>query len=59
MPVYVWQCTKCQELTEKNVTYDELGSTVVFCPEHNEPMKRKYTAPAIQFRGSGFYSTGG
>ena len=55
MPLYEYQCTACGhqlEIIEK-VTEDSTRE----CPECAAVMERLLSAPAIQFKGSGWYIT--
>ena len=53
MPLYDFKCDYCKEVIEINEpippSCDTCGNT----------MMRIWSAPAVQFKGSGFYSTGG
>lgn len=53
MPMYDFKCTVCTDVIEINVN-EPPG-----CPTCGETMQRIWSAPAVQFKGSGFYSTGG
>ena len=55
MPLYEYQCTKCGKRTEKieNVS----GPHLKKCPHCGGKVERLLTAPAIQFKGSGWYVT--
>ena len=55
MPLYEYQCTKCQRKTEKieNVS----GPHLKKCPHCGGKVERVLAAPAIQFKGSGWYVT--
>lgn len=57
MPTYEYRCDKCNAhlVLSRNVNDRD---TVVDC-DCGHTFTRIYTAPAIQFKGSGFYSTGG
>ena len=53
MPLYDFKCEYCLEVTEINEPVPPACSTC------GNAMKRIWSAPAVQFKGSGFYSTGG
>jgi putative FmdB family regulatory protein len=53
MPLYDFKCNYCKEVIEIN---DPIPPSCSTC---GNPMMRIWSAPAVQFKGSGFYSTGG
>ena len=55
MPLYEYQCQKCGKRTEKieNVS----GPHLKKCPHCGGKVERLIAAPAIQFKGSGWYVT--
>jgi len=55
MPLYEYLCTKCGKRTEalQRVGADPLKE----CPECGGALERLISAPAIQFKGSGWYVT--
>jgi putative FmdB family regulatory protein len=55
VPLYEYQCAKCGKRTEKieNVS----GPHLKKCPYCSGKVERLLTAPAIQFKGSGWYVT--
>jgi putative FmdB family regulatory protein len=55
MPLYEYQCTNCSERVEiiQRVSDPPYGH----CPKCGGEMKKLISAPAIQFKGSGFYKT--
>jgi putative FmdB family regulatory protein len=53
MPLFDFKCEYCNEVIEIN----EPDSPP--CGTCGNTMLRIWSAPAIQFKGSGFYSTGG
>lgn len=57
MPVYVYSCEKCEENKEivKNMSDPDPES----CPDCGGNIKRVFNVGGIQFKGKGFYSTGG
>ncbi len=55
MPLYEYQCRKCRKLTEK---IEKLGGPhLKKCPHCGGAVERQASAPAIQFKGSGWYVT--
>lgn len=55
MPLYEYQCAKCQRRTEKIENLS--GPHLKKCPHCGGKVERTLTAPAIQFKGSGWYVT--
>ena len=55
MPLYEYQCAACNERTEILQKISDPPST--HCPKCGGEMKKLLSAPAIQFKGSGFYKT--
>lgn len=56
MPVYSFRCGGCGHKFDCLLDINEETPTV--CPECGEGLvKRLFGAPAIKFRGSGFYAT--
>jgi putative FmdB family regulatory protein len=55
MPLYEYQCTKCGERTE--ILQGVSGPPHTHCPKCGGEVKKLFSAPAIQFKGSGFYKT--
>jgi putative FmdB family regulatory protein len=55
LPLYEYRCLKCKRHTEKieNVNGPHLRK----CPHCGGKMESVITAPAIQFKGSGWYVT--
>jgi putative FmdB family regulatory protein len=58
MPKYDFQCNACNIVQELLLAITE-SDTVPPCTLCGADMKRVYTPPAIQFKGPGFYKTGG
>ena len=54
MPLYVYQCD-CEHRFELRQGFD--ADTTQPCPSCGDEAKRQIQAPAIQFKGSGFFST--
>ena len=55
MPLYEHQCAKCGKRTEKIESVS--GPHLKRCPLCGGRVERMVTAPAIQFKGSGWYVT--
>ena len=55
MPLYEYQCTKCKRLTEKIESVS--GPHLKKCPHCGGRVEPMLSAPAIQFKGSGWYVT--
>ena len=55
MPLYEYRCLKCDRHTEK---IEKLGGPYLKkCPHCGGKMESVITAPAIQFKGTGWYVT--
>jgi putative FmdB family regulatory protein len=55
VPLYEYQCAKCRKRTEKIESVS--GPHLKKCPYCGGKVERLVTAPAIQFKGSGWYVT--
>ena len=55
MPIYEYVCEKCGEKTEVIQSFKEAPPKA--CPHCGGKLKKAFSAPAIQFKGSGFYIT--
>lgn len=55
MPLYEYECLKCGRRTEKIETV--AGPHLKKCPHCGGKVESVITAPAIQFKGSGWYVT--
>ena len=55
MPLYEYECQKCGRRTEKIESVD--GPHLRKCPHCGGKVERLVTAPAIQFKGAGWYVT--
>lgn len=55
MPLYEYQCRSCGERVEVIQNLSEPPYS--HCPKCGGEMKKLLSAPAIQFKGSGFYKT--
>ena len=55
MPIYEYQCIQCNERHEIIQRISE--APLAHCPKCGGDMKKLFSSPAIQFKGSGFYKT--
>ncbi|HEX3282605.1 MAG TPA: zinc ribbon domain-containing protein [Pyrinomonadaceae bacterium] len=55
MPIYEFECTKCKAHTEVFQKMNDKQPTK--CPKCGGRLEKLISAPAIQFKGSGFYLT--
>lgn len=56
MPLYEFQCEACDQRFEKIQKYSDPLPEV--CPKCGKgPVRKLFSSPAIQFKGSGFYIT--
>jgi putative FmdB family regulatory protein len=55
MPIYEYQCQSCGKRTEVLQRMDE--APLAACPECGGEVKKLLSAPAFQFKGSGWYVT--
>jgi putative FmdB family regulatory protein len=55
MPLYEYKCVKCGEHVE--IIQRVSDKPYSHCPKCGGEMKKLLSAPAIQFKGSGFYKT--
>lgn len=55
MPLYEYLCQKCHRRTEKIESVS--GPHLQKCPHCGGKVERMITAPAIQFKGAGWYVT--
>ena len=53
MPLYEYECKECGRRTEKIQKFSDPELTV--CPHCGGHLERTLTAPAVQFKGSGWY----
>jgi putative FmdB family regulatory protein len=56
MPVYSFICSVCGERFERKSSFSEDHMHFV-CPNGHEQVRRVYSAPAVFYKGSGFYVT--
>lgn len=55
MPLYEYQCKKCRHVFEKIQLFSD--PPLKKCPKCGGPVERLISAPAVQFKGSGWYVT--
>jgi putative FmdB family regulatory protein len=55
MPLYEYQCKKCGHLFEKIQKFSD--KLIKKCPECGGRVEQTISAPAVQFKGSGWYVT--
>jgi putative FmdB family regulatory protein len=55
MPLYEYVCQDCKRKTEVLQRMNERPLRI--CPHCGGKLKKAFSAPAIQFKGSGFYTT--
>ena len=55
MPIYEYECTDCGHRTE--VLQRLSDPPLEACPECGKPVRRLVSAPAFQFKGTGWYAT--
>jgi putative FmdB family regulatory protein len=55
MPLYEYQCKKCKHTFEKIQKFSD--PEVKKCPECGGPVEKLISAPAVQFKGTGWYVT--
>lgn len=56
MPLYEYECTACHRRTEKRQKFSDPEITV--CPYCNGHLERVLSAPAVSFKGGGWYADG-
>src|ERR1700710_2167409 len=56
MPLYEYECTACHERTEKIQKFSDPEITI--CPHCSGHLERVLSAPAISFKGGGWYADG-
>ena len=55
MPLYEYECKKCHHRFERIQTFAARHTKK--CPECGGPIEQMISAPAVQFKGSGWYVT--
>jgi putative FmdB family regulatory protein len=56
MPLYEYECTQCHRHTEKIQKFSDPEITV--CPHCGGKLERVISAPAVQFKGGGWFADG-
>jgi putative FmdB family regulatory protein len=56
MPLYEYECTQCHERTEKIQKFSDPEITT--CPHCSGHLERVLSAPAIAFKGGGWFADG-
>jgi len=56
MPLYEYECTQCRRHTEKIQKFSDAEITV--CPHCGGRLERVISAPAVQFKGGGWFADG-
>jgi putative FmdB family regulatory protein len=55
VPLYEYQCKKCHSLTERIQKFSD--PPLAICPHCGGELEQLISAPAVQFKGSGWYVT--
>ena len=55
MPLYEYQCKKCGHIFEKILKFSD--KPIKKCPDCGGAVEQMISAPAVQFKGSGWYVT--
>ncbi|MDR3763378.1 MAG: zinc ribbon domain-containing protein [Acidobacteriota bacterium] len=55
MPLYEFQCNKCAHRFERMMKFSDPQPET--CPSCGGPIRQLISAPAVQFKGSGWYVT--
>jgi len=55
VPLYEYQCKQCHSLTERIQKFSDPPLTT--CPHCGGELEQLISAPAVQFKGSGWYVT--
>ena len=58
MATYEYSCISCEHSVEVQRPISEPEGTY-YCELCGYQLARSFTVPSVQFKGSGFYSTGG
>jgi putative FmdB family regulatory protein len=56
MPLYEYECSQCHKHTEKIQKFSDAEITT--CPHCGGPLERVISAPAISFKGGGWFKDG-
>ncbi len=55
MPIYAYQCAACGNEFDLKQGFD--ASTEAPCPVCDDTARRRFVAPTVIYKGSGFYTT--
>lgn len=55
MPLYEYECKKCHHRVERIQKFSD--PHIKKCPDCGGPLEQVISAPAVQFKGSGWYVT--
>jgi putative FmdB family regulatory protein len=55
MPIYEYECLQCEKRTELLQRMDD--APLATCPQCGGEVRKLISAPAVQFKGSGWYVT--
>ncbi len=55
MPIYEYECARCHKRFEKLQRLSD--PLVTACPACGGAVHKQFSVPALQFKGSGFYTT--
>ena len=56
MPLYEYECTTCHKRTEKIQKFSDPEITI--CPHCSGKLERVISAPAVSFKGGGWFADG-
>jgi putative FmdB family regulatory protein len=56
MPLYEYECKQCHRHTEKIQKFSD--AEITLCPHCGGPLERVISAPAIAFKGGGWFKDG-
>jgi putative FmdB family regulatory protein len=56
MPLYEYECKQCHRRTEKIQKFSD--PEITECPHCGGPIERVISAPAVSFKGGGWYADG-
>ena len=54
--IYIYECTTCAEMTELNLSISSDKPATILCEKCGGLMRRTYQAPAIKYKGDGWYT---
>lgn len=55
MPIYTYACSSCS--TKRDVRHSMTAEPPTVCVDCGGPLRKVISAPAIAFKGTGFYRT--